>query len=168
MKRFFALALLSSLVVLPVSAGMVRVVGVPDARTLVVDDAGRRSTIQLAGIVLSDDDAAPATQYLRNLTFGQWVLVDGGAFVYRSPDGLYVNGEMLRHAWREPSRFKYLGELDLGPSAAKKQPARSGSPAPKRHVRFSPKPHSRPTRLKGTKSWHPTGARTSTRSNRRT
>ena len=106
---------------------MVRVVDVIDARTLVIDDGGRRSNVHLAGVELAADDVAPATEYLRGLTVGMWVLVDDGAFVYRSPDGLYVNGEMARHAWRTSAQMKYLGEAWPSPGAGP-QAARTKAP----------------------------------------
>lgn len=111
MNRFFVYALCLFALNTSAAASMVRVVEVTDARTIVVDDAGRRSTVHLAGIELADDDTAPAAQYLRGLTLGMWVLVDGN-FIYRSPDGLYINGEMSRHPWRTSTRMRYLGESD--------------------------------------------------------
>ena len=35
--------------------------------------------------------------------------------VYRSPDALYINGEMIRHAWRATRNMRYLGQFDPGP-----------------------------------------------------
>ncbi len=62
MKRcFFALALFVSLFVPSAKATMVRVIDVIDARTIVVDDNGRRTTVVIAGIALSDTETADAT-----------------------------------------------------------------------------------------------------------
>ncbi len=165
MKRcFFALVLFVSLFVPSAKATMVRVIDVIDARTIVVDDNGRRTTVVIAGIALSDTETADAAAYLRRLVFGQWVLVEPGGFVYRSPDALSVNGEMARHPWRGVPRYIYLGTIDPGktqkaavtpkaPAAPTKRPPRTRSyrrlQAP---VSSTPAPASNAT--KGTSSWH--------------
>jgi hypothetical protein len=49
--------------------------------------------------------------------------------VYRSPDGLYVNGELQRHAWRSSPGMRYLGVADPGPRA-RAESARVRRPSP--------------------------------------
>jgi len=115
------------------SATMSRVVGVQDSRTILVEFAGRRSVVVLNGVAVVAADEASAADFLRRLLAGAWVLVEGGE-VYRSPDALYINGEMIRHAWRTASNMRYLGESDPGPrtsaaAAAPRKPKRVSTPA---------------------------------------
>ncbi len=165
MKRcFFALALFVSLLVPSAKAAMVRVVDVIDARTIVVDDNGRRTTVVIAGIALADTETADAAAYLRQLVSGQWVLVEPGGFVYRSPDALSVNGEMARHPWRGAPRYVYLGTIDPGQAqkaaVTPKAPAAPTKRLPRTRpyrrlqapVSFTSAPASNAT--KGTLSWH--------------
>lgn len=165
MKRcLFAIALFVSFLVPSAKATMVRVVDVIDARTIVVEDNGRRTTVVIAGIALADTETADAAAYLRRLVFGQWVLVEPGGFVYRSPDALSVNGEMARHPWRGVPRFVYLGTIDPGKAQKAAVTPKAPSAPTKRQ------PHTRPHRrlqapvsstlapasnaTKGTTSWH--------------
>ena len=99
------------------AAPMVRVLEVVDGRTIVIDEAGRRSTIALAGVDFTDEEAAAAAAHLGRLVLGQWVLVERGGFVYRSPDALNINSEMARHPWRGVPGFVYLGLADPRPGA---------------------------------------------------
>lgn len=100
---------------------MVRVLDVVDGRTMVViDEAGKHSTVVLGNVAVADDESAAATAHLRRLVLGQWVLVESGGFVYRSPDALFVNAEMSRRPWRGVPRFVYLGVVDPGPSPSQK------------------------------------------------
>jgi hypothetical protein len=147
MKRFFAYALVLFSFTVSAAASMVRVVEVTDARTLVVDDAGRRSTVHLSGVELADDDVAPATEYLRGLTLGMWVLVDGNSFVYRSPDGLYINGEMARHGWRSTIQMRYLGELDPAPRSNSSATLHAKQETASK-LWATPPPHHRPNGLR--------------------
>jgi hypothetical protein len=66
--------------------------------------------------------------------------VEGGE-VYRSPDGLYVNGEMVRHAWRTAPRMRYLGESDPGPRSAA-----AAAPRKAKRVSTPARPRSRSAR----------------------
>jgi len=78
---------------------MSRFASVVDSRTIVVETNGRASTVILAGVAIDPAEERLAAAYLRDLLRQTWVLVEHGD-VYRSPDGLYINGEMQRHAWR--------------------------------------------------------------------
>ena len=114
---------------------MVRVVAIEDGRTITVDRAGTRARIPLAGVQITDD--ARARELLKWTALETWVMLEpaeGGEFlVYRSPDALLLNRELVVRGYarstlaaldaqlRPPSR--YLGEIDLpAPSKEKKQP----------------------------------------------
>jgi hypothetical protein len=128
---------------------MSRVISITDSRTLVVDTAGKRESVTLRGVDLAPDEEAAAVDFLRRLVSDTWVYVEKGD-VYRSPDALFVNGEMIRHAWRTATSMKYLGELDL--DARKKTATRSvktASPkllAPPPRPRVTSRTSSRPKR----------------------
>jgi endonuclease YncB( thermonuclease family) len=86
-------------------AAMVRVVEVTNGRTLVVEANGVRGTIQLSGIQITDEVQARALL--------QWTLVNsfamielrGDAFyVYRSPDGLFINRELVTRGFARATR----------------------------------------------------------------
>jgi hypothetical protein len=165
MKRcFLALALFVSCLVLSAKATMVHVIDVIDARTIVVDDNGRHSTVVIAGVVLADGEAADAAAYLRQFVAGKWVLVETGGLVYRSPDGRSINDEMARHPWLG-DRFVHLGPADPGyagktTATPKTSTAVTQQPAPRVRLRrrttstvsSSSTPASNAT--KGTTSWH--------------
>lgn len=150
---FFSFCLM---VVLRLDAGMVRVTGVIDGRTIVVERAGKPVTVTLAGIELTDEPSARAL--LQWTLVSQWVMLEqqagGGAFVYRSPDALFVNRELVMRglaratlASVEPPQHvtvTYLGTLrGMGvrtPSAAgsgsgKKPPAPPRPSRPRRSRR---------------------------------
>jgi hypothetical protein len=151
MKRCVFVLLFVFLCSLSASAGMVRVVDVVDGRTIVVDDHGRPATVTLGGVVVPDDEAADAAVWLKRLVLGQWVLVETGGFVYRSPDALLVNNEMSRHAWRGIPRFVYLGTID-GPTKAQGKAApktAAATPAPKASQKPGKRPHAVPNLPKG-------------------
>jgi len=96
---------------------MSRVVAVTDSRTIVVETDGARSTVALKGVVVAAEEETAAADFLRRLVSGAWVLVEHGD-VYRSPDALYVNAEMVRRAWRTAANMRYLGESGPGVAAA--------------------------------------------------
>ena len=107
------------------AAPMSRVIGVRDSHTLIVDTKGVVSTVAMKNVTIGADEEEAAAEYLRRVVANAWVLVDNGD-VYRSPDALFVNGDMNRHPWRS---MKYLGQVDLGPRA-KNQPATNSVKAP--------------------------------------
>jgi endonuclease YncB( thermonuclease family) len=98
-RIFFSLITLcvSICVSVRLEAAMVRVVGVVDGQTLVVEREGVATHVKLAGITITDDDGARS---LMKWTLGSsWVMLeeqpDGGHFVYRSPDALFINRELV-------------------------------------------------------------------------
>ena len=145
MKRFFAIALFC-LFALPLSgATMVRVGRVLDSRTIVVDGG---AIVTLRGVDIPPADEAMAAGYLRSILTNAWVLVENGGDVYRSPDALFVNGQMIMHAYRGASKMTYLGESMPGqrttaPPPRATTPAGTAPPrrAPSRRARggFVPK-----------------------------
>ena len=102
------------------AAPMARVVAITDSRTIVVNTNGIRTLIAMSGVTVPADEEVEAAEFLRRTCLNAWVYVENGD-VYRSPDGLYINEELSRRAWRTSPGMKYLGDLDLG-SRAKNQP----------------------------------------------
>ena len=86
---------------------MSRVIEVRDSRTILVETAGNPVVVALRGVIVPQGDEIVASKYLRRALDGRWVFVENGE-VYRSPDGLHVNGAMRRRAWLGAT---YLGEL---------------------------------------------------------
>ena len=124
------------------AAPMVRVIAVKDSHTIVVDNRGVAADVRLAQVVIAPDDEEAATSYLRQTLTNSWVMIDSGAsgaFVYRSPDALFVNGELSRRAYAaQGARMTYLGESMPGAKHEEKRvappmPARAA--APHHHVR---------------------------------
>ena len=112
-------------IALPAEAAMVRVVGVVDGKTIEVESGGTRQRLTLAGISLTDP--LRAHELLRWTVGMFWVMVEpapggNGVLVYRSPDALFVNRELVLRGYAkatiagiEPDHrlaVTYLGELD--------------------------------------------------------
>ena len=75
---------------------MVRVTGVENARTLIVERNGKPERVTLAGVAITDDASARAL--LEWTLVSRWVSLEetsGGQLVYRSPDALCVNRELV-------------------------------------------------------------------------
>ena len=143
--RFFFLVF-SLVFVARVNAALVRVIDVVDGRTLVIERRGVAVTVQLAGIALIDDNAARTM--MKWTLVSNWVMLeaqpDGGHFVYRSPDALFVNRELVLRGFAratlpaiEPVQHvivTYLGTMNVGTNAPKARAARengSGSTPPR-------------------------------------
>jgi len=116
--------ILSLMVAVCAQGGMVRVVSVDGARTITIEQDGRREQIQLAGLQILDE---PRAADLLRWTIGtSWVLVEkhpgGGHLVFRSPDALFVNRELVLRGYARATAFgieaapnlnvTYLGQLD--------------------------------------------------------
>lgn len=121
---------------------MYRVTGIAGPSTIVVDRDGIRSEVVLTGIEITDP--RNAVGFLSWSLGSSWVMVEDGQ-VYRSPDGLLINAELVKKGFARfadgtaPTAHSavYLGELDLGPRPAVRAPARA--PAPRaRAARPSP------------------------------
>jgi hypothetical protein len=134
MHRFAILIALSVSVVPASGAGMARIVDIVDSHTVIIEERGARSSVRLAGVGVPRTDEAVAADFLRRTVASGWVLVErdadrpGEAWLYRSPDGLSVNGEMIRAAYLQGgTRMTYLGEASPGPHR-EAAPARRSAP----------------------------------------
>ena len=99
------------------------------------------SLLVLTGVAVVAADEASAADFLRRMLAGAWVLVEDGE-VYRSPDALYINGEMIRHAWRTAPNMRYLGQFDPGPRTS----AATAVPRKAKPVSTPARPRSRSAR----------------------
>jgi hypothetical protein len=128
-------AVLSFVISIQIEAAMVRVVEVQDGRTLVVELNGQRETIRLAGIDIVDE--ARASDLLQWTLGTSWILAErqagGEHFVFRSPDALFVNRELVLRGFAratqygiEPEsnlRVTYLGDVEPGVAPIRAAPA---------------------------------------------
>jgi hypothetical protein len=138
---FFFFSVVSAL-----AGGMVRIVSVVDSNTVTVDELGARSTVVLAGVSVPPSEEAEAAEHLRRTVASGWAMIERDprdarkAWLYRSPDALSINGEMIRGAWHHPGTpMLYLGEADPGPRAQTTASAHS-SPAPRTKAKKAAKP----------------------------
>ena len=158
MKLRFALIFLVLSMTLPVNARMLRVLGVHDERTLVVD-TGTPTRIELGGITITDRQGAQ--EFLQWTLTTAWVTGEkrpDGYLVWRSPDGLFVNRELVTRGYARPASIElepsrnfsvtYIGQLH--PEASQRRlpttvtaPAGSGS-GTSRPPRAARRPRSRP------------------------
>ena len=129
--RFFSVVVFS-LLTFGLEAAMVRVVSIEDGRTIVVDRNGTRERVRLAGVEITDD--ARSRELLRWTAVEAWVMLEaaghGEFLVYRSPDALFLNRELVLRGFaratlpgiepelRAPAR--YLGTID--PPATRSRP----------------------------------------------
>ena len=139
MIKSILFSLITLLVSLRLDAAMVRVTGVTDGQTLVVERGGVAVPVKLAGIQVVDDQGARSL--LRWSIGTSWVMLDeqpdGRYFVYRSPDALFLNRELVARGFAraklpaiEPQTHvvvTYLGTLYApGPPPAR-NPAVTGT-----------------------------------------
>ena len=103
---------------------MVKVVAVADARTLIIESNGQQESIRLSGIAITDE--MRAAELLRWTAGGAYVFLekraDGGHFVWRSPDALFLNREVVLRGFARATqagveaesnlRVTYLGIVD--------------------------------------------------------
>lgn len=101
---------------------MARVAAVVDSRTVILETDGIGKEAKLARVTIAPHDERSAREYLQRTIGSAWVLVEpapDGVFLYRSPDSLFVNGEMARGAYLQPgTAMVWLGEAGPGASAA--------------------------------------------------
>ncbi len=137
MIQRFTLILISLCVSFAAHAAMLRVIDIQDGRTIVIERDGVREPVTLAGVEIIDEAAARDLLYWT--LSRSWVMVerssDGGQLVYRSPDALFINRELvlrgfahatLREVSTEPQlAVTYLGQID--PPALRQPTTRSSS-----------------------------------------
>ncbi|MFL6245911.1 MAG: thermonuclease family protein [Thermoanaerobaculia bacterium] len=143
MKVRILFFLVSLSLVVRLDASMVRVIGVTDGQTLIVERGGAAVQVKLAGIELTDDVNASAL--MRWTLVSSWVMLDeqpgGGFYVYRSPDALFVNRELVARGFAratlptiEPHQHvvvTYLGTLrGMGVRTPLVRQSGSGTSAP--------------------------------------
>src|SRR5260370_20221170 len=109
---------------------MAVVINVIASHTIGVEVEGGRSSVALRGVGVPPAEEAAALEHLHRLVDGTWVYVEDGN-VYRSPDGLFVNGEMQRHAWWSSPNMRYLGLADPGPRTAAAKTTAVKRPSPR-------------------------------------
>jgi hypothetical protein len=124
---------------------MVRAIDVKDARTLIVDQRGVRTEVRLGDVIIPPGEETAAIEFLRIKVVEHYVMVENGvhgdAYVYRSPDALFINGELLRRAYlAQGTKMTIVGESSPGPErstrkAATPAPAERALPAPRRSRR---------------------------------
>ena len=117
------------------AAPMVRVVDVKDARTLIVDRGGVRVEVRLGDVIIPAGEDAAAIEFLRTKVVEHYVMLEGGAhgdaYVYRSPDALFINGELLRRAYlTQGTKMTIVGESSPGPERSARGETRPPAPAP--------------------------------------
>ena len=136
---------------------MARVVAIRDARTITVQRGSRQADITLAGV--EPNDRLHSTEFLRWTLAESWITLEacpeeGGAFyVYRSPDGLFVNREYVMRGYANATLpavvpapqtpVVYLGIVDPGKrKMTEARSTREGAiPPPKAPA--APRPRSR-------------------------
>jgi hypothetical protein len=115
------------------AAPMSRVTAIRNGRTIIVDGTVE---VRLAGIEITNE--VGARELLRWTIGTSWVMVertpDGGALVYRSPDAMCINRELVLRGYAratdpalEPQRIvaTYLGVVNPGPPRAPERVDRS-------------------------------------------
>jgi hypothetical protein len=118
------------------AAPMMRVVRVAGPATIVVEHDGISSVVRLTGIEITDPSKAFA--YLSWTIGSSWVMVEDGR-VYRSPDALLINDDLVRKGFARSTSSTlvtrtpavYLGELNPE-RAPKSQPPRAKAASPSR------------------------------------
>lgn len=93
------------------------VIRVEDAMSIVVKRNGKQTRISLAGIATpATTSASQAEAILKNLVNGEAIYLEyvgdtdaseTEAYVYRAPDGLFVNLELIREGFASPSHDKH-------------------------------------------------------------
>ena len=107
--------ILSLTLAVSLQARMVRVVSVDDARTVTVEHDGKRQRLQLAGVEIVDP--RNAAQLLQWTIGSAWVMAEphaaGGWLLYRSPDALFVNRELVTRGYARATAFGIEPESNL-------------------------------------------------------
>lgn len=153
MNRLIAFIIIG-LTTLATQGEMLHVVEVVDGRTLAVERAGKREIIRLAGIAIEPQRELEARELLRWSVGTAWILAEPlgeGHLVYRSPDALFVNRELVGRGYAratlpgiEPSNrveVVYLGQFDPGPII--QEPERKSGSDTSRRPKAAPRRSSR-------------------------
>jgi hypothetical protein len=169
MTKQLIISLLTLWIATTSHAAMVRVIGIEKGPLIIVDSNGSREAIRLAGVSVTDELAAHAL--LRWTIDGAWLMIErdpaGGHLVWRSPDALFINRELVLRGFaaatmpgiQPESRtiVTYLGVIDppqyqpsSKPAATPKVKAVSppkvkAAPAPKSDSRTSRRPPKPPS-----------------------
>ncbi len=124
-NSFLSSCLLSLSLCLTIDAAeMVRVVGVAGGSVLIVERGATRETARLAGVDVTDE--LRARELLLWTIGSSWVMRepagDGTWRVWRSPDALFINRELVVRGYAKPTlpgiaperqlMVTYLGEVD--------------------------------------------------------
>ena len=101
---------------------MVRVAGIENGRTIVIERGGTRVSVKLAGVAITDE--LRARELLRWSIGSAWVMLEpsGDEFlVYRSPDAMFINRELVTRGFARATQpgiapeqrldVTYLGQL---------------------------------------------------------
>lgn len=136
---------------------MVRVIGVRDAHTITVQRGTQQADITLAGV--APVDRLHAKEFLRWTLGTSWVSIEvcpdqrDAFYVYRSPDGLFVNREYVMRGFAEatlPSIVPapqtpvvYLGEVDPGRRRMAEAAPQGGAKTPRAKSSAPPRPRPR-------------------------
>jgi hypothetical protein len=162
MKNRIILLVVILVAALRAEGAMVRLAGIENGKTLIVEREGKRERVVLAGVAILDD--AHARTMLEWTIGTSWLSVEqtpDGVFLYRSPDALFLNRELVARGFaratlpelepRSHVAVTYLGTLEL-PEAREAKPqvrnapaSRNGS-ATRRRPPASPSPRRRPRR----------------------
>ena len=124
---------------------MARVVRVKGPSTIVVAHDNVEREVVLTGIEVTDP--TNATAFLMWTIGSSWVMVENGQ-VYRSPDGMLINAELVKKGFARSTASDvprtnavYLGQVDLGPREKATGRAPAKAPAPRaKPARPSPLP----------------------------
>jgi len=105
-------------------AAMLRVVGVQDGRTILLERGGKQESVVLGGLEITDE--ASARDLLTWTLDSAWVMLErtpaGEILVWRTPDALFINRELVRRGYARATvrevapelrlNITYLGQVD--------------------------------------------------------
>jgi hypothetical protein len=106
------------------NAAMLRVVGVQDGRTIVIERSGKQETVVVGGVEITDEDRA--VDLLKWTLDSAWVMLErtpaGDILIWRTPDALFINRELVRRGYARATvrevapeirlNITYLGQVD--------------------------------------------------------
>ena len=121
---FSFLSLISFSICISADAAMLRVGGVQDGRTILIERSGKQEAMVLGGVEIVDE--ARARDLLQWTLDSAWVMAErtaaGEVLVYRTPDALFINRELVRRGYARATirevgpelrlNITYLGHVD--------------------------------------------------------